>query len=283
MPKQEYQGLSGNGLLPVFICSDNGDGTYTGLGDITSEGDIALPVTIKTSTDPLLDLYFIRAKDDSMVLDVEASADSYSFAAPSGHGIVVGDIVELGGDDALFIQALVVIVSVDTITLNAPLNKDYPIGSALLVGGSNMQLVTIATPAAPVVFSVKPRGVQAGDMYRMFISITSTSDQGFQSFGSAAALTYGLTVRVKEEDGTYRNIFTFRTNGEFQERALDSNYQVAIGNGDRGFTARRSFDRSGSIIRLDGVKGEELQIVVAEPLNGGGNTIIQAVCQGHEH
>lgn len=53
MANIEYDKLSENGLRPVILCSDNGNGTFTGIGAVDAQGAASMPTKPSVSQDDI--------------------------------------------------------------------------------------------------------------------------------------------------------------------------------------------------------------------------------------
>ena len=109
----------------------------------------------------------------------------------------------------------------------------------------------------------------------------------FTTFGSDAELLNGCVLRINNGDGTYKNLFNFRSNSDFFEQGFDHSFSTAkaTGNTIAGFTARVTWggqSRHGVVIRLDGSIGESLELLIQDDLTAGGNTRFHLTAQGHE-
>lgn len=250
----------------------------------TDRGEIGAAVFVQDQTTDLLDLPFLQLVSDDSVLAADTVRGAFTIEAEPGHSLVVGRILELANGDNIFYQATILSIAVNTITLDQPINHVYTSGRPIFQSTSEMQV--IGTPGAPQVFSIQPLQGQSGDIVRIILIITSTADQDFETFGADPALTTGLTLRVKKKSGDFRNIFNWKNNGEFQQRAFDASYQTNKGGSVRAFTSRRTFggqSKNGVVIRLDGDRGEELQVVIPDDLvTGSVNTSFKMFAQGHE-
>lgn len=182
-------------------------------------------------------------------------------------------------------QTEVVSVNVNDITIDQPVNRVYTTTNSDLFASSKDLLVDGSV--TPQVFSILPLPDQSGDMVRIIIEIRGSSggDMDFTTFGSETALTNGCVMRVKRADGTFRNLFNFKSNSDFFEQGFDHSFLAPLqGNSIAGFTARVSWggqSKHGVVIRIDGALQEELQVVIQDDLTGG-NTRFHLTAQGHE-
>jgi hypothetical protein len=140
----------------------------------------------------------------------------------------------------------------------------------------------------PAIFSILPLSTQAGDMVRIIMEIRGGANQAmdFSKFGSDTALTNGCVVRINNGDGTFKNLFNFKSNGDFIEQGFDNAFlEPKGGNTITGFTARVTWggqSKHGVVIRLDGALGEALEVVVQDDLASTNNTRFHLIAQGHE-
>ena len=127
------------------------------------------------------------------------------------------------------------------------------------------------------------RSGQSGDINGIRFSIQSSNSMDFSTFGSAPDLSVGCLLRVKRSNGAFINVFNFKSNGAFANRAFEHYFQSKIGGGLYSFIAKGEFngqDNNGVVVRLDGDLGEELQIVVQDDLSALNQALILASAQG---
>jgi hypothetical protein len=236
-------------------------------------------------TSPLLSVPFLQTRSQ-VTLAADATLDSNVITLVGGHGVTVGEIIEMAEDGTnKFMQSEVVSVVTNTITLDQPVNRPYPAaGTSVFASNKNMLVDGSVTP---VVFSILPLATQAGDMIRIILEIRGATNgaMDFTTFGSEATLTNGCVIRIKNEDGTFTNRFNFKSNSDFIEQGLDHKFlDPKVGNTVTGLVSRVTWggdDKHGAVIRLDGSKNEELQIIIQDDLTGG-NTRFHLTAQGHE-
>ena len=247
--------------------------------EVSNRNTIGVPVFVQDQTSESLDVLFLETLNVTTVA-ADTVRDTNIFTATAGHGIVIGNIIEIA-DSSTFIQAYVVNVIGDAIEIDSFINHVYVAGSTLVV--SNRDMNVNASPGAPRIFSVLPGPDQAGDLVRVNINMESSSSMDFSTFGSLPKLTYGCLIRIKRPNGDYINLFNWKSNGEFILRSFDHSFQNKTGGGQFGFVSRSTWggqSKRGVVIRVEGSLGEELQIVVMDDLTG--LNICLAVAQGHE-
>lgn len=251
--------------------------------EVSNRGSMGQSVFVNDQTTPALDVLFLERLNQTTIA-ADTVIDTYTFTASPGHGIVVGNVIEIA-NTSLFIQATVLAVNGDVITIDSLINHVYAAGSVLVVSNSDMLVDGSVTPR---IFSVSPGPDQKGDIVRIIIAIQSTSSMDFSKFGSLPPLTRGCLLRVKKPTGDFVNLFNWKTNGGFIIRSFDHSFQEKVGGGLHSFTSRSTYggqDKRGVVIRLDGGEGvvpnEELQIVIQDDLSSGLAEFL-ALAQGHE-
>lgn len=252
---------------------------------ISDRGVEGLPVFIQDQTSPVLSVPLLQGRT-VLTLASDTVIGSRTITLTAGHGVTDGEIIELADNTVnKFMQSEVVVggVSGNVITLDQPVNRVYTAAGALVQGSSNNLLVDGSV--TPQVFSVLPLPDQSGDMVRIILELRSSNSMDFTTFGGASELINGCVLRIKNQDGTFINLFNFKSNSDFFEQGFDHEFLLPKGgNVINGFVARVTWggqSKHGVVIRLDGSLGEELQIVIQDDLTSG-NTRFHLTAQGHE-
>lgn len=269
--------------------------------ETSNRGTTGLGVFVQDQTTPVLTTPFLQTRS-SISLSADTVIDSRSIQLTAGHNTLFGETIELAeSGTANFMQATVidplgvaadgVAVAGNVITLDSPVNRIYTVaGSIALRSAKSMlvdgRMVSQGGPG-PQIFSVLPLPDQSGDMVRIILEMRGAAGgtMDFTTFGSSPELLNGVVVRVKEQGGTFRNLFNFKSNSDFIEQGFDHSFlNPKGGNTVPGFTSRVTWggqSKHGVVIRLDGSLGEELQIIIQDDLTVG-NTRFHLTAQGHE-
>jgi hypothetical protein len=246
--------------------------------ETSDRGVTALGVFIQDQTSQSIDVFFTDDKGTVTTATV-ATQGGHDVDLEPGHGAVIGDVIESRTVEN-FVQAEIINVVGDTITVSTPWSRTFPIGTT--VGLGSPLLSVLGSLASPVIFNVDPSSAQEIDITRIILNFIDNTAMDFTTFGSLAELPNGVTLRYLQADGTFINLFNFRSNGELIERSFDHNFQSKIGGGSFGFVARSTWagkDKRGVTIRIDGSLAEELQLVVQDDLTS--LTKLRVVAQGH--
>jgi hypothetical protein len=248
----------------------------------SSRGDSGTAVYINDQITNTLDVPFLQEVSTSTVA-VETAHDDRTVTLAAGHGASAGNILEIAdGSTGDFIQAVILNVNVNVITIDQPINRIYIVGAPAIISTADMLVDGSVTPQ---IFKILPLPAQSGDMVRVFIDLRGSSAMDFATFGSDAALTNGCVLRYKLKNGDYRNIFNWKSNGDFIRQAFDHRILVNTGNNERAFVSRTTFggqDKRGAVIRLEGAESESLEVIIQDNLTAGANTLFQMTAQGHE-
>lgn len=235
--------------------------------ETSARGNTANKVFVQDQTTESLDVPFLLDRGP-FTLDGDTIRDSRFFDVLTGHGIIVGETIELA-DSATFMQAKVLDVVLDNIEIDTPINHIYLDGVS---GTRSTDDLRVDGSVTPQVFSVLPLAGQAGDMTRIIVTIESSSAMDFTKFGSMAALINGVVIRVRRENGDFRNHLNFKTNGEFIEKAFDIIELSKTGGGGFGLVMRLTYagpEKHGVAVRVDGDLNEEWQAVIQDDLSSG--------------
>lgn len=167
------------------------------------------------------------------------------------------------------------------LTLAEPL--DYAFTTA---GGCSLRSRNLAVNGSvtPVIANVSPKGLTVDwDITRVLLSLTDATAMDDGTFGGiAGGLTNGVVFR--RIDGTWKNLFAAKTNGDLAAHAYDVQYiDNTLGPGGLyGLRMRRSFngdDKNGVAIRLVSSSDDEFQLIIQDDLTGLND--MQCIVQGH--
>jgi hypothetical protein len=271
--------------------------------EISDRGGISVPVTLQDQTTDMLDLFFLEEKVTGLTLDADTAAnlDLRVFTLTAGHGLTnansQGHYIELADDlTGRFVQSEILDITGDVVTMRQPVSRIFLAASTSISTGNPNMVADAATgvvidgSTTPIIFTIKPVGVQAGDITRILMASISDNTSDYTTFGGGNALTVGMTLRVKKSDGTFKNLYTYVDNRDFVLHGFDEKPDdpKATGNATFGRASRITFagqSKHGVAARLDATLGEELQIYIAELMISGGatgNIEVKFIAEGSE-
>jgi hypothetical protein len=268
-------GASNNNLWTTLRDS-NGRG-------LVLETNGGVPVNVQDQATPPVDTYFAQSisvftlATNTGVSGITAVSLVYSFTAGTGHGIIAGNEVILL-DTVANRSLLMDVISVagDVITVDRPIDHDFPVATTLgRIVTTNMAVDGSTTPQ---IFSARA-GTTELDFVRFIIKMLDDTSMDDGRFGGIAALTNGFVFRII--NSFQKTIFNFKTNGEIANYCFDIRYADKAPAGLYGFSSRITFggqSKHGVVLRIG--EGDVLQWVVQDDLSN--LTKLQVVGQGHE-
>lgn len=235
-----------------------------------------IPSAIKTDDNGSLDVYlqdqnttlynfYVKRLLNQATLASNTVLNSRTLLLVAGHGFTTGEYISLLEGSQTY-QGEVINVVTNTITVDSPL--DYTFTTAATVRRTTIELNIDGSSTAQT-YNIVPNVSQVWDVVSMIFAIEDEVIMDTAKFGGITALTNGVIVR-KKQNGNYNNIFTIKTNGEFELCNGVVNYQAKAPSGVYGIISKHTFggqENFGVVIRLDGSKGEELQIIIQDNLS----------------
>lgn len=266
-------------LLP----EDDGSMPVTIKSPLESNG--ALPTNVQDQHTEPLDAYFSQQigdftlSADTGISGISAASLIYTFEATTGHGLVTTNeilLLDVVGDHALF--AVVLLVVDNTITIDRPIDNDFPFATSLgRIVNTNMVVNGSVTPQ---IFSLRAGAIPV-DSVRFIITMRGTANMGEDNFGGLPILTRGLVFRVI--NSFQKTIFNFKMNQDIRQFCFDGDYPEKVPSGQHAFAARLTFggqSKHGVVLRISHT--DVLQWIVQDNLTGGGLVALKISDMGHE-
>lgn len=223
----------------------------------------------------------------STIGNAGATSGDFSFDVDIGDGVLfsVGDkifINEGAVSESCSLQILT--IAVDTITVDMPLENNYT--TAATVAVFDINLANADGSVTREIYSSTPPLDEVWHITTITMILENTIALGQPSidlFGAIPALTRGLVLRI--EDGTDRNIRTFRTNSDFMEYfgGINITFEQKVGGGNWLTTVVWPLKNlTDAIIKLDGSIGDTANWIIQDDLSIAGSVNIEIVFQGHK-
>ena len=215
-------------------------------------------------------------------LTSETVKDDYIINVTSAAGFVVGQyltIYNVAANRVFFSEILA--INVLAITLDSPLDFEFVIGSPVSVGINNMNVNGSVTPQ---IFGIRNPSTAdiplEMDITRIMFKCLTNAAVDLSKFGDiVGGLLRGIVIR--KVDGTYRNIFSAKTNGDLKNLMYDFDIELVSAQGQDGFTGRFTFagqNKVGVVIRIGAT--EDVQIIIQDDLTSLDNFIV--IAEGHQ-
>lgn len=267
-------------LTDCFVIQENGKKAVA-----VSGGGQALDVALQDQTTDAIIVYFNQVHDSTTLAAAvpDITTEPRIIVVASATGIVIGSYIILFDPASVrFSTFFVTAVNGVNITLDSPIDFEYPIGTFVDVAIVDMSVNGSVTPE---VFGLRGVGVPPGidlsfDVTRLIFTCIAASPVSSSLFADIAALTNGLLLRSRNE--RVKNIFNVKDNREIQGLMFDFTPSVATNpaQGEDGFVGRLTFagnHKIGVAIRLP--IGEDLETWVQDNLLG--ITDLRIIAEGH--
>ena len=259
------------GVSPIIHDTDV---NFTATNICTANG-ASVDVVQQDSSSKVIDFYFKRLLS-TVTLSENAVEDAYSVTLTAGHGVQAGEYLSFL-EDGFATQVKVLNVNTNIITIDSPMDYEYSTNSLVRRTSINMAVDGSSTP---VVFNIVPYEANKWHINTINLCIQDNVEMDTAKFGGMTALSKGIVIRRK--DGISHNICNVKTNGEFQVRGFETQYQTKAPSGTYGLHLTKRFNGqsgNGSVILLDGETNDELQIIIQDDLTA--LSMFVATVQGH--
>lgn len=211
--------------------------------------------------------YFSRYLGIEDTLAVAATVGDTEVTVTDGTLFTVGD--HLGSvyqpTEAIFKE--ITIITGNVLTLDAPLDNSYPVGTAVNVFEIDMN--KLGTLANPVSFKFIPATGQVWHIVRFLFSMTHATAGDLGLFGNQPALINGAVLRGYDgTSGTFRTFMNIKTNSDTKNNMYDVEFDTrSSGGGTYGTSGRGSIKLgTGAVPKLDASKGDYFEILIQDDL-----------------
>jgi hypothetical protein len=230
------------------------------------ESNGAVPINIQDQHSPAFDIYFAQIIAN-ITLQANATASEYTINLTPGHGVNVGDQIDLF--DNVTQRGFVgqaVAVNGNIVTVDRPLSNSLPYLTTM--GGRYTINLSVDGSITPQIFSVSPPLDVEIDITRVMFQMITNTAPDFGKFGDiGGGLTNGVVLRIV--NGRTNNLFNVKTNGELVNLMYDVTFYDASnpGQGVYGLGGRLTYagpNKHGVTLRL--AQGEELQVIIQDDL-----------------
>lgn len=210
-------------------------------GGIPLESNKAVPTNIQDQHTPSINSLFSQSLSNfTLASDTPVSTVDtleYVFEATAGHDMIIGSqiiLLDVAGDR--FLQAVVIDVATNVITIDRPLDHIYP--SATTLGRITTENMGVAgSLATPKIFSVRA-GANPADFTQIKLHFLDETAMDDSTFGGIGALTNGLVFRIINSNQT--TVFNFKTNSEMKHFGIVE-YSTKAKSGQFGLLATFKF------------------------------------------
>lgn len=230
----------------------------------------SLDVALQDQTTPV---FYMRAliEEGTFTLATDVTSGSYSFDAVAGHGITAGTskYVEFY-NQTRWMQANVIDVTDDTITIDQPFDYTYESGTTVCYRGD--EDLAVDGSGTAVVSRITNRDLLVDwDITRVNVYIQDAAAMDHSTFGNLGALTRGVLWRFQSDSGVWPlfNGYNAKTNGHLAEILNTYQYTDKAGGGEYSFEGHKLLggqSNLGVVIRLEVVSADSMQVIIQDDL-----------------
>lgn len=263
---EEDTGLTGTEEQPTVVT--NPDINFTNGG---------LDVILQDSTSPTFSLFFSQSVlPPTTIVNTLAKGDT-ECEVVDATGIVLGmylGIVSMGR----YYFSDVIGINGNIVSLDTPIDYEFPAGSIALKQIKNMNVDGSVTPQ--IFQAIVGSSGLSIDITRFILTVRSAEEIQLENFGDMPSLLKGIVIR--QTNGEWRNIFNFKSNAEMITES--DNWEVFTQTRPNDINAiQTSFtfggqSNRGAVIRLG--TGDAIQCVIQEDLTS--LLSVQIIVQGSE-
>lgn len=235
-----------------------------------------LDVFLQDQTSNIID-YYIPIPKNVFTLAAIPVIGSYNISLVDATNVIVGDFMVIKEGIRAY-QAQVLGKAVNVLTMDTPVDYDFTVNAIV---ESRIINLNVDGSITAVVADFKPPVGAILDINVINISMTSTSPMDDGLFGSLPALTRGLVFRKAQNGNGFISIFNTKTNGQLSQR-MKLEYSTKAPSGVYGLRASKYMngqEGNGVSLRLDGNKGESMQVLIQDNLTG--LQTFQMTARGH--
>lgn len=211
--------------------------------------------------------YFHNHTGVTDTLAVAVTAGEYTITVTNGTLFTIGNYIQISNGliEATFPQIKNIVGNI--LTLDRPLDNGFAIGNN--VEEVLVDMNVLGTQLVPVSFKMIPNQNEKWHIVRFLLSITHPTAGDLGLFGDLPKLTYPVLLRQYDgELNTYVTFTAWNANSDIKDDVYDVDFNVRSGGGGTyGTTARGSLRTgTGAIARLDGSKGDYLEMLIQSDL-----------------
>ena len=214
--------------------------------------------------------YFSRETGSSATLVLPSEVGDINITVSSGAVFSVGNFVEFIDEPNEPIYRRITAISVDVITIDAPLDNAHSAGATLIAVTIDMNV--IGSLLAPVSFKFKPdAGSPVWHIVRFLFSMVHGTAGDLGLFGNLPALTNGAVLRGYDgASGTFRTFMNIKSNADMKNNMYDVDFDARSGGGGSYGTSGRGSIKigTGAVPKLNASNGDYFEILIQDDISG---------------
>jgi len=242
----------------------------SGVGTKEEPFKLVVDAALQDQTTPILIVPANKVSNTTTLTTTIAKGDM-TIDVDTTTGFVAGVFIVLANatENRYMTARQVGAIAGSTVTLDTPVDFEYPAGTQITNGSTNLGVNGAVTTQVFSLRASDPGLPLIVDITRMIFTCTTATAVDMSTFGDLAALTNGLVLR--RVDGTYNNIFNVKTNGEIASLMYDFQVYDATNpqQGQDGFVSRLTFagqNKIGVTLRIG--PDEDVELLIQDDLSG---------------
>lgn len=252
-------------LVGIFILCDLG-------GECATVSNNKLDVQLNDQTTPILIFPVYRVLEEGFSLAVNTIVDTRNITLNDSTGFVVGDTIGIFQDSTNVRNYWGDILNItgNTLTLDKEFESVFNISLNPIIQKIDMNVNEDASTNR-IIYEFRNYGTVPLDIVRVLFTMETTNSIDLNKFGDIPdGLLVGCLLREQKSDGTYANIYNFKSNFDFLSTQFDFNSFAATHpqQGINGFGTRLTFGSAGKlgvVVRLS--FNESFQFVCHDDLS----------------
>jgi hypothetical protein len=222
----------------------------------------------QSQTSALFQYFLMQEQKTDITLTSSVSLDDIVISVSSGHGFVAasGEMIVIW-EGSRFMQAVVIGVSVNDITIEIPSAIEFSTNAVVIRGNKNMNVDGSSSPV-DFLFKMYDASIPI-DISKVMITMqhgANVPDDG--KFGGLAALTNGVYFR--QVNGARLNLGNYTKNSDFKDRGASVEYTDKAPAGTNGTNIKFEIENTfGQVIRIDPRVGSTICATVRDKIDSG--------------
>jgi len=201
----------------------------------------------------------------------------YEITVADATGFTIGDYIHVNTTSVETTHPQITNIVGNVFTLDRRLDKAHAIGDTITLVALDM--AAVGTMANPLEYWTAPEAGEVWHICRILITMTHGTAGDLGLFGNLNPLANGVLIRAKVS-GQYGTLTNWKTNSDIKADMYDVDFDTrSTGGGTYGTSGRGSFNRVGSVLRLDGDQGDRLEVYIQDNLSA--LNLFQIKAQGH--
>ena len=264
--------------FPVGLRDTSGNALTSTLNPGT--GGYVLNIHDPDIAKPIVNKYLSQDTATTSTLAVAAAVDDYTITVANGAVFTVGDYIKIDTTAQESTFAKITIIATNVLTLDRRLDNAHIIGDIVTKVIIDMATTgQTGTLAAPQIYMAGPPSGEVWHITRLLFTMVHGTAGDLGLFGNLTALTNGCLFRAYN-DGAYRILTNWKSSADFKVDMYDVDFDSrSSGGGQYGTSGRGTFANAGTVLRLDGTTGDQIQLYVQDNITA--LDLFEMKIQGH--